>query len=644
MYLRKIFILTFLIGIVQIGLSQKKLPAQISGSDTNTVNNLLLVSKNNLATDLDKAIEFGNQARDLARKINFKKGEALALKYIGIGYFYQGKNIEALDYYQRSLAIFQSTRDTIGISNIENNIGAIYMNQGDDAKALEYILRSLQMAEKTGDNLRILTSLTNVGAIYSHQDSTLDLAITYNKMALPKAEELNDSNSIGTITANLGEIYLTKKNDSLAIIYLNRSLQAFGNAEGSSFANNTLGKIYLNQGKYNQALQAHQNAYSIARKLDSKVDMVQSLQGIGNTYFEKGEYSVALRYLKEAELTAKAINATLELMKVDFAIAASYAKLGDYQNAHLYDIKYSNYKDTLYNTEKDKKIGKLQFEFDLQKKEGQIDLLKKDNQLSESELKKQKFARNALVIGLFMTFIIAFFIYRNYRLKVKTNKELDRQNLEIEKLILNILPSEVAKELRVNGQATPRNHESVSVLFTDFKGFTKIADRMTPAEVVHELNTCFMAFDNITEKYNLEKIKTIGDSYMCAGGVPTFHENHVIDIVKAGFEMLKFIDQYNEEKIRLGFDVWSVRIGIHVGPVVAGVVGKNKYAYDIWGSTVNIASRMESNGVPGMINISAATYEYLKNDYTCDYRGKISAKNVGEIEMYFVTGEKSLMS
>jgi adenylate cyclase len=124
---------------------------------------------------------------------------------------------------------------------------------------------------------------------------------------------------------------------------------------------------------------------------------------------------------------------------------------------------------------------------------------------------------------------------------------------------------------------------------------------------------------------------------MCAGGIPTYREDHVCNMVKAGLDMLGFIDQYNKKRIEKGFDVWDIRIGIHVGPLVAGVVGRNKYAYDIWGSTVNIASRMESSGFPGMINISAVTYDLIKNDFNCDYRGKIYAKNVGEIDMYFVT-------
>jgi class 3 adenylate cyclase len=210
--------------------------------------------------------------------------------------------------------------------------------------------------------------------------------------------------------------------------------------------------------------------------------------------------------------------------------------------------------------------------------------------------------------------MIALLIFRSYLIKRKTNKILDRQKVEIENLLLNILPSEVAKELQVSGQAAPRYYDSVSVMFTDFKGFTTIADKMAPQDLVKELNACFMTFDNIIEKYNLEKIKTIGDSYMCAGGIPTPGNDHVLNMIKASLEIKDFMIQANKKRREEGLESWYLRIGIHVGPVVAGVVGKKKYAYDIWGSSVNIASRMESNGEPGKVNISSATYELIKTN------------------------------
>jgi class 3 adenylate cyclase len=179
------------------------------------------------------------------------------------------------------------------------------------------------------------------------------------------------------------------------------------------------------------------------------------------------------------------------------------------------------------------------------------------------------------------------------------------------------------------------------VLFSDIKGFTLLTEQLSPQEVVAELNDCFIAFDKITEGYKLEKIKTIGDSYMCAGGVPVKNDDHPVNIIRAALDIQQYMYNKNEKRRAEGLPQWELRIGIHTGPIVAGVVGKNKYAYDIWGRTVNIASRMESNGEAGQINISSATFDLVKDVFLCTYRGKINAKNVGDIDMYFVQLEKN---
>ncbi|WP_146899946.1 adenylate/guanylate cyclase domain-containing protein [Adhaeribacter aerolatus] len=217
--------------------------------------------------------------------------------------------------------------------------------------------------------------------------------------------------------------------------------------------------------------------------------------------------------------------------------------------------------------------------------------------------------------------------------------EVNLQKIEVEKLLLNILPAEVAHELKEKGVATPRYYESVSVLFTDFIGFTKIAEGLSPQKLVAELNDCFMAFDAIIEKHNLEKIKTIGDAYMCAGGIPVPSQSHAVDAILAGLEIQAYIRDLNENRLANGQAPWDLRIGIHTGPVVAGVVGRKKFAYDIWGDTVNIASRMESSGESGRVNISDATFAMVKDWFQCLYRGKVSAKNKGDVDMYFVDKE-----
>jgi class 3 adenylate cyclase len=311
----------------------------------------------------------------------------------------------------------------------------------------------------------------------------------------------------------------------------------------------------------------------------------------------------------------------------------AYSKDKNYSDAFLYQALYSDIKDTLYNIESKKKLNQLQFDFELSKKQVELNL-------KEARIKSERQARLGVTGGLILILIIAFIIYRNYLQKTRINKILDKQKDQIEHLLLNILPKEVAYELQTSGHSKPRQFDEVSILFTDFKGFTTIADKLSPGELVEDLNECFMEFDNIMEKYNLEKIKTIGDSYMCAGNLPSPDPDHVYKIVKAAMEIQGFIEKNNLRRISKNLQPWEIRIGLHVGPVVAGVVGKKKYAYDIWGSAVNIASRMESNGSPGRVNISSAIYELIKHRFDCSYRGKLNAKNLGELDMYYLEKEK----
>ena len=203
-----------------------------------------------------------------------------------------------------------------------------------------------------------------------------------------------------------------------------------------------------------------------------------------------------------------------------------------------------------------------------------------------------------------------------------------------ERLLHNILPVELAAELSATGVARSARHESATILFTDFSGFTQAASAMPADRMVAELNEIFGAFDDICDELGVEKIKTIGDAYMAAAGLPKPCADHAQRCVRAGLRMLDYLEQRN----RTAAFKWSLRVGVHSGPVVAGVVGKRKYAFDIWGDSVNVASRMESAGETGRVNVSAYTFDLVQDEFACEYRGKVTAKGKGEIDMYFVTG------
>ncbi len=236
--------------------------------------------------------------------------------------------------------------------------------------------------------------------------------------------------------------------------------------------------------------------------------------------------------------------------------------------------------------------------------------------------------------SLHSTIEMALYKYKvEKELRIKT-KQLEEEKKRTDSLLKNILPAEIVQEIKTKGTVIPRFYDEVSILFTEFSEFDLITSRVEPNLLLKELNEVFDNFDGIVQKYNLEKLKTIGDSYMIAAGVPQKMENHAERILQAAIEMRDYIIKRNEDKeIKL-----EMKMGIHTGPVVAGIVGMRKFTFDVWGDTVNIASRMTSGCEPQKINISGKTYNLIKHKFECKYRGKLNAKGKGEIDMYFVNG------
>ena len=630
-----------MISVAGIAQQQKtdSLQRVISSAKEDSVKVLALIELSKQFKSKDTSRLYLEQARGLAEKIKFTKGIALAYKNIGITYYDKNKDNLVLDNWNKSLEIYKAIRDSAGEANMLSNIGAVYMNQGADVKAIEYYMSSLAIAEKINDKLRIATVLNNTGSVYMHKESSKQKALQYYLRSLPISEELKDKNAIGTTSANIGEIYIEAGKSDSAIYFLNKSLDAHVNTQKVAQPLNDLGAVYDSLKQYSKSLYYYKLADSISSTYDNVRFQIIAQTGIADVYYKSKDLNRSLEAYKKVEKLAEVSRQNFLLKYIYAGLSKVYEEQNQMKNAFHYQKKLTQLKDSLYNIEAEDNMRSIVFDFDMQKKQSEINLLTKDKALADLELNRQKFAKNALIAGLGLVSLIIFILYRDYLNKAKINKLLDSQKAQIQSLLSNILPDEVAEELQRDGTATPRYYETASVLFTDFKSFTKHADHMTPQEVIAELNSCFIAFDDIMEKYNLEKIKTIGDAYMCAGGIPVPDPNHYWNMIKAAKDIQAAILMRNKEREANGLPPWEIRIGIHVGPIVAGVVGKKKYAYDIWGSTVNIASRMESNGEPGQINISSATYDLIKDEYECTHRGKIYAKNVGDIDMYFL-GDK----
>ena len=254
---------------------------------------------------------------------------------------------------------------------------------------------------------------------------------------------------------------------------------------------------------------------------------------------------------------------------------------------------------------------------------------------------KSQISANWITMFVILFMIVFYFKSENERqeqLLEQKNHSISNEKQKSDNLLVNILPFDIAEELKLTGAAKSRSFNRVTVMFTDFKNFTAAAETLSPERLVNEIHYYFSKFDQIMNKYNIEKIKTIGDSYMCAGGLNEEAGNDAINVVMAALEIQEFMHQRKQDKEASGELFFECRLGIHTGPVTAGIVGTKKFAYDIWGDTVNVASRMESGGQIGKVNISGSTYELIKDHFNCTYRGKIQAKNKGEVDMYFVEG------
>lgn len=398
-----------------------------SKEDTNKVNTLIALSRATTGSAPAEALLSATKALKLAQQLQFVKGEALAYKYVGMFYYNNTNNVEALDNWLKSLEKFKSINDKTGISNMLSNIGALYDRQADDAKSLEYSLQSLQLAEEIGDKIRIATALQNIGNTYLRKKATRTKALEYFFRAVPYSEELKDQDLSVTLYTNMGDAYFIMEKIDSALFYYKKGLAASQNAEQTTtvYIYNYLGKGYAKKGDYNLAIDYQKRSVALAKKLEAKMDIGKSLLGLGDTYFTTNNIPASLTTYKEAETFLKNAEAKDELKDTYKGLTKTYERMGDYTNAYQYQSLLLDIKDSIYNTETDKKLTSLQFDYDMTKKESQISLLTKDKALDEANIQRQKNTKNAFAIGFALILFFAFAMYRNYLQKQKANEVLE---------------------------------------------------------------------------------------------------------------------------------------------------------------------------------------------------------------------------
>ncbi len=585
--------------------------------------------------EFDEAKTFFLRAIKSAEESDFRKGQAYALKNLGLVEYYQGNFTSVFDSWTLSLQIFESIPDTLGIANLSSNVGVIYYDQGSYARALDYYLQSLRYSEFLEDPVRITTALVNIGGVYT-QMQEYEKALNYYQQLEFYLDEIDDPDIESAYLLGTGEVYSLKDDHKMALEYY---LQALKTTRGTTdYAHNLtmIGKEEYELGNRELAIKYYDSAYAIATEDNLPLDLVQTRLAMGRIYLDE-DPKKAIEIYEEGAFIARSMAINEDLKDIYEGMSKAYLNLGDYKNAYVYQEEFLKLKDSIFNLETDDKIRGLQFDFDLQKKEDEIGLLEKEAQIQELQEKRQKTITWAISILLFFIGLLALGQYRRYKFTKETNRIIENEKERSDSLLLNILPEETAQELKDHGKVKAKRYEQVTVLFTDFVGFTSYSQNLEPEELVASVDHYFSKFDEIVERHGLEKIKTIGDAYMCAGGIPEPDENHVVKIIEVAFEFISFL-RGSKDEMKESITPFDVRIGLNTGPVVAGVVGTKKFAYDIWGDTVNVASRMESNSEPGRINVSENTYELIKDIFDCEYRGEIKVKNHGKMKMYFVNG------
>jgi len=547
------------------------------------------------------ALESYNKGLVIAEKINYKEGKADILLRTGFLYHDNEDIITGLKYYERSLKIFQEINDLAGISSIYNEFGSIYRTKGEYEKSLDYYFKSLETSKELNDEIGNAAIYDNIGSLYLEQNNFPD-ALDYYMKGLALYQQKQDKLGIAAGFSGIGNVYSEQGNYKTALDYLQRSLninQEIGNLLGSSTTLLDIGEIYMNQGKYEKSIEYCTEALKLAEKLGDIGNQQNACDLLSTSYKKLGDISKAFYYLEQKQLFTERLQTEQTAMKVQ-----------------QIEFRQQVVADSLIQVEKD-----LKTEMSYQK-----------------EIRRKNRNRNlAIGFGIFFLFVSGG-MYSRWNYIKKSKAIIEKEKERSENLLLNILPAEIAEELKETGAAEARDFDQVSILFTDFKGFTKKAEQLTAKELIEEINQCFKTFDHICTKYGVEKIKTIGDAYMAAGGLPIGSENATRNTVLAALEMQSFVNNRILEKKANNEIAFEMRLGIHTGPVVAGIVGIKKFQYDIWGDTVNTAARMESSGDIGKVNISQNTYELLKDDpqFSFEYRGKVQAKGKGEMKMWFV--------
>lgn len=506
------------------------------------------------------------------------------------------------------------------------NIGNTHRLLGNMDLALDALFKSTEAA-KQGNNLENeAISYISIADMYSEIGNS-DNAELYYEKGISISRKIDEPITLAKALFNSGDEYFNNRKYKEALANYQEATTIFkieNYTSALAYTTGSIGMVYAEQGRHQEAESKINEAINILEDLEDYNSISEYLTYMSDIYVGRNDIKTAILYAERSLQLASQNGIKKQLSESNLLLSELHEKNGNSNRALDHYRAHIIYKDSIINLEN------VQKAFDIRTSSE----LSQQKKVYELQKKNQRIIIWSTIGVLSLISLLAFNLFKSNKFVKATNKIIAHEKERSEALLLNILPEETANELKEKGKVKAQKYDSVTVLFTDFKGFTSYAENLAPEKLVEAVDYYFSHFDKIMEDYGIEKIKTIGDAYMCASGLNDSEPDHAHRMVKAAIAMEAFVNKTKHDKdIDTSFDI---RIGISTGSVVAGVVGTKKFAYDIWGDTVNVASRMESNSEPGKINISHDTYSIVKDSFKCEYRGHLAVKNRGEMKMYFV--------
>lgn len=566
--------------------------------------------------------------------------EANILSGLGKVDLENGNHADAIDHFKQAIKLHNRVGDEVMVEYVQGQIGILLARLKNYPEAIQYFTESSMLAEKTGNKHWMAHSLEGLGVLYA-EVGELEKAEDYLTRALSSMQEAGASHKFEQLNILLGlhNLYIERKNYKKALdnaaIFLKLVKEI--SLPYISYAYIMRAEIYYEMGQFENALANGLLGLNEKDELNNDPYMTKYVSVvIGKIKSKQGRYSEAVAWCEKG-IAASDLDLQQDACE---CLYESHKGLNNGNKALGYHEKFLALIDSLDSGELSKDLQRMEFSKQmLADSLAQVEADRIVEQAHQEEVLAKEKQRNIFLGSGIFVLLFAGGLWSRLSYVRKSKATLQVEKDRSEGLLLNILPAEIAEELKAKGAAQARNYEIVSIIFTDFKEFTQTSEKLTATELVSELNYCFKGFDEIMEKYGVEKIKTIGDAYMAASGLPVSSDDSTKNAVLAALEMQQFVKERKAARDATGDFAFEMRAGIHTGPVVAGIVGVKKFQYDIWGDTVNTASRMESNGEVGQVNISNDTYQLLKNDsaFKFNKRKKIEVKGKGEMEMYYIT-------